>query len=376
VTDKKSRPPPDPSLTINLARVKRPKLATARAVAREQIAPYAGALRIAGAQLAKSRVARIGAFVLAFLALTAVFADFLASDLPIVCGLHGSVYVAPNLFRPTPLAGYDCARISAEGGWQLSPLVHFGPRQTESGGKSDPLRAPFASSGHPLGTDALGRDLFARVVHGTRTALTFAFGAALAFVGVGVGLGALAGFFGGPLDSFISRVVETLTSFPTLVLVLVVQAITPHPSLTTLLVALALTRWTEVARLVRAEVLLVGAQDYVTAARALGAAPWRVLRRHVLPNAVAPALVAATFGIATVVLIEAALDFLHVGVPDAVASWGETLGEAREHTAAWWLLVFPGAMVFATVAALNLVGEALRDALDPRLRDGVEVRAP
>ena len=367
---------PEKSFTIDLARVKRPKLTAARARAREQIAPYAGAFRVAGAQLAKSRVARVGAFVLALLALTAVFADFLASDLPIVCGLHGAVYVAPNVVHPAALAGYDCARIRADGGWQLGPLVHFGAEQTESGGKSEVLRAPFASSGHPLGTDALGRDVFARVVHGTRTALTFALGAALAFVGVGVGLGALAGFFGGPFDALVSRVVETLTSFPTLVLVLVVQAITPHPSLVTLLVALALTRWTEVARLVRAEVLLVASHDYITAARALGAAPWRVLRRHVLPNAVAPALVAATFGIATVVLIEAALDFLHVGVPDAVASWGETLGEARDHTAAWWLLVFPGAMVFATVAALNLVGEALRDALDPRLRDGVEVRAP
>ncbi len=367
---------PEKSLTIDLARRKRPTLAKARAAAREQIAPYAGAFKIAGAQLVKSRVARIGAFVLALLTLTAVFADFMASDLPIVCGLHGSVYVLPNVVHPKALAGYDCARIRADGGWEVPPLVAFGPKQTESGGKSDPLRAPFAVAGHPLGTDALGRDVYARVVHGTRTALTFGFAAALVFVGVGVGLGALAGFFGGPLDSFISRVVETLTSFPTLVLVLVVQAITPHPSLSTLLVALALTRWTEVARLVRAETLLVGAQEYVTAARALGAAPWRVLRRHVLPNAVAPALVAATFGIATVVLVEAALDFLHVGVPDAVASWGETLGEARDHTAAWWLLAFPGAMVFATVAALNLVGEALRDALDPRLRDGVEVRAP
>jgi peptide/nickel transport system permease protein len=117
--------------------------------------------------------------------------------------------------------------------------------------------------------------------------------------------------------------------------------------------------------------MLVSSQDYVVAARALGAGPWRILRRHVLPNAVAPVLVAGTFGLASVVLVEASLDFLGVGAPAGSASWGETLSETRDHLAAWWLLVFPGLAVFATVLALNLVGEALRDALDPRLHAGV-----
>jgi peptide/nickel transport system permease protein len=209
-------------------------------------------------------------------------------------------------------------------------------------------------------------------VHGARTSLTVGLIAVIAFVGIGAMLGALAGFYGGVVDSIVSRLVETLTAFPTIVLVLVVQALLPKPTMVTMLMAIGLTRWTEVARLVRAEVLLVASQDYVVAARALGAAPLRVLRRHVLPNAVAPILVSATFGVASVVLIEASLTFLRVGLPPPTPSWGEMLSEARDHATAWWLLMLPGLAVFTSVVALNLVGEALRDALDPRLRLATE----
>lgn len=363
---------PEPSLTVDLSRRKRRRAAIA-AGAEERIEPYASALRIALGQLERSRLARIGALILACLVLTAVFADLFASELPIACRLHGHVYVLPNVVAAPALAGYDSARVADESGpgdWIVPPLVRFGPTQTSSRGRVDALAAPGAQ-GHPLGTDAHGRDVFARLVHGTRTMLGVGAIAVIAFAGIGILIGALAGFFGGVLDAVVARLIETLTSFPTLILVLVVQSVVQHPTTLTLLFAIGLTRWTEVARLVRAEVLLVSAQDYVTAARALGASPARVLRRHVLPNAVAPALVAATFGVAAVILIEAAVDFLRVGVPDSVASWGETLSEARDHAGAWWLLAFPGALVFVTVAALNLVGEALRDALDPRLRDGV-----
>ena len=366
---------PASSKAINLSRRKRQKAAIVQGArrAQERIEPYATVFRITVRQLEKNRFARLGAVLVACLALIAIFADVLASELPIVCGLDGHVYVLPNVSPPRELAGYDCARIADEGGWQIAPLVRFGPRQIASRGRIETLRAPLALPGHWLGTDAHGRDVAARVIHGTRTALAFGTIAVLAFAGIGVLLGASSGFFGGLLDAVVSRVIETLTAFPTLILVLVVQSVVRNPSLVTLLVTIGLTRWTEVARLVRAEVILVSAQEYVTAARALGARPWRILRRDVLPNAVAPVLVSATFGVASVVLIEAALDFLRVGVPDSVASWGETLSEARENAGAWWLLAFPGAMLFTTVAALNLVGEALRDALDPRLRDAVRI---
>jgi peptide/nickel transport system permease protein len=333
-----------------------------------------GALAIAFRELRRSHLGFIGAVAMACLAMVAIFADLLASDLPIACHLRQTTYLLPNLTHPPALAAYDCARIEDElgdGDWALYPLVPFGPTQTSARGRIDALVPPFDSS-HPLGTDDRGRDIFARLVHGARTSLTVSLIAVVAFIGIGATLGALAGFYGRWVDSLVSRLVETLTAFPTLVLVLVVQALVPHASMGTMLLAIGLTRWTEVARLVRAEVLLVTSQDYALAARALGARPLRILSRHVLPNALAPVLVAATFGVASVVLIEASLTFLRVGVPPPTPSWGEMLSEARDHSGAWWLLLLPGFAVFVTVIALNLVGEALRDALDPRQRQGFE----
>ncbi len=321
--------------------------------------------------LRRNRLPFIGGVFIACLVLTAIFADVLASDLPVACRVHGSTHILPNLNRPPTLASYDCARIEdelGEGDWAVYPLVRFGPSQTSAHGRIDALRPPSFLHGHPFGTDDRGRDVFARVVHGARTSLTAALIAVLGFVGVGAALGAFAGFFGGIFDGFVARLVETVSAFPTIVLVLVVQALLPHPTMVTMLIAIALTRWPEITRLLRAEVMIVASQEYVLAARALGATPWRVLTRHVFPNVKASIVIALTFGIASVVLIEASLSFLRVGVPPPTPSWGETLSEVRDHTEAWWLLVVPGLAVFATVSSLNLIGEALRDLLDPRLR--------
>jgi ABC-type dipeptide/oligopeptide/nickel transport system permease subunit len=375
----RGKEPGDPSVTIDLSRRKRRRSPVAAAGAADEVvraslvearraaAPYVTMTRLALAQLARSKLARLGGLLLAVLVAVALLADVLASDLPIACRWRGVAYLLPNVTHPAALAGLDCAQMNAQRqahDWLIGPLVAHGPTRTNDAAV---LLAPLAD-GHPFGTDAQGRDVFARTVHGARTALGLGLGAAAILVVLGVALGALAGFVGGKVDTIVTRVVESFTAIPTLVLVLIVGALVPHPTTATLLWTIALTRWTDLARLVRAEVLLTVGADYVMAARALGASAGRVLRRHVLPNAMGPALVAAAFGVASVVLVEAAVDFLHVGPPDTMASWGEALGEARGHPGAWWLVVFPGAALLGTLVALNLVGEAARDALDPRLR--------
>jgi peptide/nickel transport system permease protein len=332
--------------------------------ARRAAAPYTGATRDVFRNLARSRLARLGALILAAVAAIALLADCIASDLPLACRWHGRLYVLPNLVHPAALTSDEGPITSGArepGDWVLTAPVAWGPRRTDA----EHLLSPPLRFGHPLGTDARGRDVLSRIVHGARTALGLGVGGAVVLVGIGVALGAMAGFFGGAIDALVSRTVESLTSIPTLLLVLVVGALVPRATTATLLWTVALTRWTELARLVRADVLVALGKDYVTAAWALGASPGRVLRRHVLPNAIGPAIVAGAFGVASIVLVEAAVDFLRMGAADAVPSWGETLGEARLHGSAWWLMAFPGAALFATLVALNLIGEAARDALDP-----------
>ncbi len=365
----------EPSVTIDLTRRKdastrdlRGSLSSARQRAGRAAAPYVTMARLSLATLARDRLARTGTLLLACLSLVAIFADLLAADLPLACRFHGSLYVLPAVTQPASLSGLDVAAMRGDesaGDWIVPPLVAHGPLSAPGG--SAALLPPL-SSGHPLGTDGIGRDVFARVVYGTRTTLVHGLAASFVLVMIGVVLGGVAGFVGGRLDALLTRAVEALTAIPTLVLALVVVATVPHPTTATLLWTIALTRWTELARLVRAEVLLTLGTDYVTAARALGASALRVLWRHIMPNAVGPALVAAAFGVASVVLLEAAVDFLHVGAPDTMASWGEAMGEAREHPDAWWLVAFPGVALLAALVALNLVGDAARDAVDPRLR--------
>jgi peptide/nickel transport system permease protein len=217
-----------------------------------------------------------------------------------------------------------------------------------------------------LGTDELGRDILARMIHGARVSLTIGFLATLISVVIGSTLGAIAGYYGRAADWIVSRLIEVVLCFPFLFLVLGIVALF-RPSLTTIMIALGLTSWTNEARYVRAEFLRIREAEFAQAARASGARDARIIFRHLLPNAIAPVIVSASFGVAWAILVESSLSFLGLGVPLPTASWGSILSDAKSQIEyAWWLILFPGLAIFTTVAAFNVIGERFRDALDPR----------
>jgi len=238
----------------------------------------------------------------------------------------------------------------------------------------DALEPPSAR--HWLGTDSLGRDVLARMVHGTRVSFAVGLLSAVLALAIGAPLGLVAGYARGLADAAVSRVVEAVLCFPTLVLLLALLSARPPwlagvGDVTRISIVLAAVGWVPVTRYLRAEVLRVAASDAVAAARGLGASPWRIVVRHVLPASLAPVLVTASFAVASAVVVEATLSFLGLGVAPPRATWGGLLADAREHVGtAWWLVAFPGSALFVTLLACNLVGEGLRDALDPRSRPG------
>lgn len=239
--------------------------------------------------------------------------------------------------------------------------VRFSPNAIEL---ADRLQAPDGK--HLLGTDDLGRDILARMIHGARVSLAVGFVATAIALVIGSLLGALAGYYGGAADWIVSRAIEVVLCFPFLFLVLGIVALF-KPSLWTLMIALGLTSWTNEARYVRGELLRIRDLEFAQAARASGARDARIIFRHLLPNALAPVLVSASFGVAVAILTESALSFLGLGVPLPTASWGSMLSQAHEHIEyAWWLILFPGLAIFSTVASFNVIGERFREALDPR----------
>jgi len=222
------------------------------------------------------------------------------------------------------------------------------------------------SAQHPFGTDNLGRDVLTRMIHGSRVSLIVGYSATALSLIIGSLLGALAGYYGGVADWIVSRLIEVVLCFPFLFLVLGIVALF-RPSIYTILIALALTSWTTEARFVRAEFLRIRELEYALAARASGAGDSRIIFRHLLPNALAPVIVSASFGVASAILTESALSFLGFGVAFPTASWGSILAIAKDYIEfAWWLVVFPGIAIFLTVAAFNLIGDRLRDILDPK----------
>jgi len=229
----------------------------------------------------------------------------------------------------------------------------------------DALRPP--SLEHPLGTDSLGRDLFSRMAYASRIALLIGFIAVGLAAAIGVILGSVAGYFGGRTDSLIMRFADVMLCFPAFFLILAVVAVV-GPSIFNIMVIIGLTSWMGMARLIRAEILTLKTRDYVSASRALGASDFFIIVRHLIPNGISPVLVSFVFGVAGAILTEAGLSFLGLGVQPPDPSWGNILMEGKAVLGVgWWVILFPGLAILITVLAFNLVGEGLRDALNPRV---------
>jgi peptide/nickel transport system permease protein len=269
-------------------------------------------------RLAKNKMSMAGLFVVAALFLTAIFAGYLA---------------------PYPPDEINTTNILVE-----------------------PTRQ------HLLGTDILGRDVLSRIIYGSGVSLSVGFVAVSISTLIGLVLGAVSGYYSGIVDRIIMRFVDIMLCFPSFFLILAVIAFV-GPSIWNIMVVIGITSWMGVTRLVRAEFLSIREREYVQAAIAQGASDFRIIFLHILPNAMAPVLVAATLGVASAVLIESGLSFLGIGVQPPDPSWGNMLTEGKDNIEiAWWLSLFPGLAILITVMGYNLLGEGIRDSLDPRLR--------
>jgi peptide/nickel transport system permease protein len=321
-------------------------------------------------ELLRRRRAVFGLWVIGALSALALSADLIASDKPYYMELDGESYIPIAIDYgvwlgvrqwPPALVNQRFASLAERADAVSWPPIPYSPTVPDITG--DVFEPP--SHAHWLGTDSIGRDVAAGMVHGVRVSLTIGLIVVAIQASIGIALGGLAGYYGGGVDLALSRLLELMLGIPTIFLILVVAATFP-PSLYLIMAILGLTGWVGIARLIRGEFLKVRAMDYVAAARSLGASDLRIMLRHVLPNAIAPVLVSMSFGVASAILTESGLSFLGIGVPAQIVTWGSILSVAQSNTTAWWLAVFPGAAIFVTVTAYNLLGDALRDALDPR----------
>ncbi|MUO43024.1 ABC transporter permease [Agrobacterium vitis] len=243
-----------------------------------------------------------------------------------------------------------------------APWLRPGDPQGMAG---QPLLWPLADSAHPLGTDQLGRDILAGVLHGARISLTIGVAAAAISLAVGVAVGATAGYFGGLIDDLIVRFIEIFQTIPSFVTLMVLVAIAT-PSIETVIIGIALTSWETIARIVRSEFRALRERDFTQAARSVGYGHFRIILREIFPNALPPIIVSTSVMVASAILTESALSFMGLGDSNVV-TWGSMIGDGRNLVrTAWYISAIPGAFIVLTVLALNLIGDGLNEILDPR----------
>jgi peptide/nickel transport system permease protein len=277
-----------------------------------------------------------------------------------------AIWKGSRLFmRPKILFGGSTVIILFLMGLLASWLSPFDPNAQNL---SIALNAPQWLSGpHFLGTDQLGRDVLSRIFYGARISLVIGLGVALLSGLLGITLGAISGFYSGKVDLLIQKSVEVMWAFPPLLFAIALIAFLGQ-SLHILIIALVLQRWIPFCRVARAQALSLRSRDFVDAARALGATNARILRKHIIPNLMQTSIVIGTFAMATAIISEASLSFLGLGVPRDIPTWGSMLADARAHiSTSWWMPLFPGLFILMTVLGINLLGDGLRDVLDPKL---------
>ena len=234
------------------------------------------------------------------------------------------------------------------------------------------LAPPFWMEGgsiaHALGTDSLGRDILSRLIFGSRVSLIVGLVAVAAGAGVGIALGLVTGYYGGVLDNVIMRIGDVQLAFPFILLAIALMAVLGE-GLGNVILVLSIRSWVPYARMVRAQVLALKEQEFVQAVRAIGAKDWRITVKHILPNVAAPVIVLASFSVARTIIAEASLSFLGLGVGVSAATWGAMISQGKDYlTDAWWISGFPGLAIMITVLSINLIGDWLRDSLDPSLK--------
>lgn len=320
-------------------------------------------------QFKKNKLSVGALYLVSFLVIVAVCGNLISNNKPVFCIYEGDVMFPAFKDYGVSIGLTEWQGTFAIKDWKdleyetvVWPLV---PYKASSVDLMNPVAEP--SSEHFLGTDETGRDVLAGLIEGASISLSIGLVSMGVALTIGIFLGCLAGYYGGWVDIALSRLIEVVITFPSFFLIIIIAALY-ESSIWLVMLAIGLTGWTGIARFTRGEFLRVRNQEFVSAAQALGFRDTRIIFRHILPNALAPVLISAAFGIASAILTESSLSFLGFGVPPTQVTWGSILAGARGSTYAWWLAIFPGMMVFITVTAYNLLGEGIRDALDPKLK--------